>query len=671
MCNPLFPMSYVVKKGMIRLSEVVNIKLYLIIIFFTNPFIVLQAAAQMSRVVVSSPDGHIEVRISSAKGQAWQYSILHGGQTVIWPSSLGLVRDDEDFHSGLELTNASPVQKLSDRYSLFTGKKTLAHYKANKRVLQLKNSKGKKMEIIFQVSNDGVAFRYYFPENENSTKTILEEKTSFQFDTQAKAFLQPMSVAKSGWERTNPAYEEHYQKNISVGTPVPNEAGWVFPALFQTGNHWILISETGLDSNYCGSRLHAHSTGGNYRIAFPDEKEVIGDGNRLPRSRAPQYSPWRILAIGSLKTIVESTLGTDLAAPALNFDRSFIRPGISSWSWIMSKDDSIVYSEQKKYIDFAADMKWAYCLIDAAWDQKIGYEKIKELAQYAASKNVGLLLWYNSAGNWNTVKYTPKDKLLTQKDRIAEFSRIRAMGIKGVKIDFFGGDGQSVIRYYHEILLDAADQKLMVNFHGATIPRGWHRTYPHLLTTEAVRGFEMVTFNQQDADAEASHVAMLPFTRNAFDPMDFTPMNLYRIPTRVVRKTTPAFELATTILMLSGIQHLAESPDGMSRMPVFIKDYLRKLPVQWDEVKYLDGYPGRFVVIARRSGKQWYLAGINGEDAEKLITLNLNPFKKKKAWLIADGDAPPSMKQETITIPTNKKLSLTLKPRGGFVLVLE
>ena len=645
-------------------------KYYSLIIFFKT-FIVLQAFAQMSRVVVSSPDGHIEVRISSTKEQTWQYSIQHNGQTIIYSSSLGLIRDDEDFHAGLFLVDVSPVQKISDRYSLFTGKKKLAGYQANKRVLHLKSSKGNRMDVIFQVSNDGVAFRYHFPGRENATRFILEEKTGFQFDSLAKAFLQPMSVAKSGWERTNPAYEEHYRKNIAVGTPAPHEAGWVFPALFQTGDHWILISEAGLDSNYCGSRLQAISTGGNYRIGFPGEKEVIGDGNRLPRSRGSQYSPWRILALGSLKTIVESTLGTDLAAPALNFDRSFIRPGISSWSWIMSKDDSIVYSEQKKYIDFAADMNWAYCLVDAAWDRKIGYEKIKELAQYAAGKNVGLLLWYNSAGDWNTVRYTPKDKLLTQKDRIAEFSRIRAMGIKGVKIDFFGGDGQSVIRYYHEILKDAADQKLMVNFHGATLPRGWHRTYPHLLTTEAVRGFEMVTFNQQDADAEASHVAMLPFTRNAFDPMDFTPMNLYRIPTRVKRKTTPAFELATTILLLSGIQHLAESPDGMSRMPEFIKDFLRKLPVQWDEVKYLDGYPGKFAVIARRSGNQWYLAGINGDDVEKSIDLDLTPFKQKKALIITDGDAPPTMKKETIAIPANKHLALTMKSQGGFVMVLE
>ena len=642
-----------------------------IITIFISPLFTLQAGAQMSRVVVSSPDGHIEVQVSSTKEQTWQYSIQHSGQTVVYPSSLGLVRDDENFHSGLVLVNTSPVQKISDRYSLFTGKKKQVSYQANKRVLQLKSSKGKRMDIIFQVSNDGVAFRYHFPDKENSTRSILEEKTGFQFDSLTKAFLQPMSEAKSGWEKTNPAYEEHYRKNIAVGTPAPNEAGWVFPALFQKGDHWILISETGLDSNYCGSRLHALSQDGNYSIAFPGEKEVIGDGNRLPRSKGNQYSPWRILALGSLKTIVESTLGTDLAAPALNFDRSFIRPGISSWSWIMSKDDSIVYSEQKKYIDFAADMNWEYCLVDAAWDQKIGYEKIKELSQYAAGKNVGLLLWYNSAGNWNTVKYTPKDKLLTQKDRIAEFSRIRAMGIKGVKIDFFGGDGQSVIRYYHEILKDAADQKLMVNFHGATLPRGWHRTYPHLLTTEAVRGFEMVTFNQQDADEEASHVAMLPFTRNAYDPMDFTPMNLYRIPTRVMRKTTPAFELATTVLLLSGIQHLAESPDGMSRMPEFVRDFLRKLPVQWDEVKYLDGYPGRFVIIARRSGNQWYLAGINGEDAEKSLTLNLTPFKQKKAILISDGDAPPSMKKEAMTISTNKKHTLTMKPRGGFVMVLE
>ena len=291
------------------------------------------------------------------------------------------------------------------------------------------------------------------------------------------------------------------------------------------------------------------------------------------------------MVIGSLGTIIGSTLGTDLAAPAIKMDKSFIKPGFSSWSWIMSKDDSIVYSEQVRYIDFAADMNWKYCLVDANWDRNIGYDKMKELATYAGKKGVGLLLWYNSAGDWNTVKMTPKSKLLTQADRLSEFALLKKMGIKGIKIDFFGGDGRSVIKYYLDILKDAAAAGLMVNFHGATIPRGWARTFPNLVTVEAVKGFEMITFNQRDADVEANHCTMLPFTRNVFDPMDFTPMNLYKIGSRVQRKTTSAFELATSVIFLSGIQHFAESPAGMSQVSSTVKEYLRKLPTRWDEVK--------------------------------------------------------------------------------------
>jgi hypothetical protein len=350
-------------------------------------------------------------------------------------------------------------------------------------------------------------------------------------------------------------------------------------------------------------------------------------------------------------------------------DLSFVKPGKASWSWINSKDDFIVYDEQKKYIDFAADMKWQYCLIDAAWDSKIGYDKVKELTAYAATKGVGVLLWYNSAGSWNTVKYTPKDKLLTHADRVKEFSRLKEMGIKGVKIDFFAGDGQSVIKYYQDILKDAADYKLLVNFHGATLPRGLHRTYPHLMTTEAIKGFEMITFNQPDANEEATHCAMLPFTRNAFDPMDFTPMNLYKINTQVKRQTSSGFELALSVLFLSGIQHFAESPEGMSHVPEAVKEFLRILPTQWDDVQFIDGFPGKYVVIARRSGSKWYISGINAEGAEKQVKLNTAAFGKKQAYLITDGAEDLSF--TTSKEAPKKETSVTMKPKGGFVMVVE
>ncbi|WP_217902298.1 glycoside hydrolase family 97 catalytic domain-containing protein [Siphonobacter sp. BAB-5385] len=406
---------------------------------------------------------------------------------------------------------------------------------------------------------------------------------------------------------------------------------------------------------------------GEYFIGFPDAREVIKDKNLKPRARGTFQSPWRVLTIGNLATLIESTAGTDLALPAQKVDADFIKPGRASWSWINSKDDFIVYEEQKKYIDFAANMHWPYCLIDVNWDQKIGYEKIAELAQYAKTKNVGLILWYNSAGDWNTVKYTPKGKLLERQGRRDEFARIEKMGIKGVKIDFFGGDGQSVIKYYQDILLDAADYHLLVNFHGATLPRGWARTYPHLMTAEAVRGFEMVTFEQKDADNQPTHAALLPFTRNAFDPMDFTPMNLYKIPTSVKRKTTSAFELATSIVFLSGIQHYAESPEGMAHVPAFAQELLRQLPNQWEDVKFIDGYPGKLCVVARRSGNRWYVAGINGEAKEKELKLDLSFLSKAKATLITDGE--PMFTQQSVT-PSNATV-VTVKANGGFVLVTE
>jgi alpha-glucosidase len=625
--------------------------------------------AQVSAHTVSSPDTYIVASIIADAKQV-NYKINYKGQEVLRQSKLGLIRQDEDFVNDLHIVSVSGREKVTDQYKLFTGKRRNNHYSANRLVVHTTNGNGKKLDIIFQVSNDGVAFRYFFPEQANGVKTIIEEATSFHFDTSTRAFLQPMQVAKTGFEHSNPAYEEHYKQNIPVTDTSTFGAGWVYPALFHYKDTWMLITESNVDSSYCGTRLQSQSPDGEYRVGFPDPREVFTGKGYLPVSKLPFYSPWRIITIGSLKTIVESTMGTDLAKPAVRINTAFVKPGKASWSWIMSKDDSIVYTEQVRYIDFAARMNWQYCLVDAAWDQKIGYDKVRELSKYAASKNVGLLLWYNSSGDWNTVKYTPKSKLLTHEDRVKEFSRLKEMGIKGVKIDFFGGDGQSVMKYYIDILNDAAQFQLLVNFHGATLPRGWERTYPNLVTMEAIKGFEFITFSQRDADAEPSHAAMLPFTRNAFDPMDFTPMNLYKIESsRVQRRTTSAFELATSVIFLSGIQHFAESPRGMEHIPAYVQDFLKELPTRWDDVRFIEGYPGKYVVLARKAGNKWYVACINGENAERTINLDLAFFKKSKGNLITDANKVLSF--TTTSVQSNSTKQVKVQPHGGFVIVLE
>jgi hypothetical protein len=541
------------------------------------------------------------------------------------------------------------------------------------RIIETQTASGKKMNIVFRVSNDGVAFRYEFPETSTDVKHINAEATSFHFFDGTRAWLQPKTEAQSGFEHSNPAYEAHYEMDIPTGTPSPGPNGWVYPALFKYNDVWMLITEAALGRTYCGTALQQQSPNNEYKINFPEAPEKFTNGALNPQSTLPWQTPWRIIAIGDLKTIMQSTLGTDLALPAKKVNVDFIKPGKASWSWILKKDDSTVFKVQKEYIDFASGMKWQYCLIDAGWDKSIGYDSIKILADYAKQKNVGLLLWYNSAGDWNTVPFTPHSKLLTHESRVQEFSRLQTMGIKGIKVDFFGGDGQSMINYYQDILEDAAYYHLLVNFHGATLPRGWQRTYPNLMTTEAVYGYEMITFNQKDADVAPQHMIMCAMVRNAFDPMDFTPMNLYKIP-HINRVTTSAFELATSVIFLSGIQHYAESPDGMAHVPEYVKNFLRALPNSWDYVKFIDGYPGKLYVVARKSGSKWYVAGINGENKEKQLTLDLSFLQNKKGMLIISGSDnadESSFNQKNITIPSAGKINITLKGYDGFVAVFE
>ncbi len=615
---------------------------------------------------VYSPDRKIRADFTVKNGSP-VFTAWYGNKKVLEESSLGLERADEDFTQGLKLISVTPQTIVRDAYQIKNAKRSSINYVASKRVFRVRNMKGSNMDIIFQVSNDGLAFRYFFPDYPTDWKTIKREATAYHFNNNSRAWLQPMSVAKTGWQQCNPAYEEGYRQGVPVGTP--SQVGWVYPALFWSNDVWLLISEANLDNTYCGTRLINDSASSIYKVGFPDPREVFTGKGLLPQFKDPSGSPWRIVAIGNLKTIIESTLGTDLARPKLKIDSSFIKPGKASWSWINSKDDSIVYSEQKRYIDYAHEMGWRYCLIDADWDTKIGYDSIRQLADYASTKNVGLLLWYNSAGDWNTTPYHPRSMLLTQQQREKEFARLQSMGIKGVKIDFFGGDGQSVIEYYLDILRDAAKYKLLVNFHGATLPRGWQRTYPHLMSTEAVRGFEMVTFDQRDADMEATHCAMLPFTRNAFDPMDFTPVNLNKVYTRVKRRTTSGFELALSVLFLSGIQHYAESPAGMELMPDFVQEFMKQVPEYWDDTKFIDGYPGKFIVVARRSGNKWYVSGINGEKNEKKLDLDLLFLKGKQGNLITDGTAPALFESKEISVPASGKVTINMKGEGGFVVV--
>lgn len=613
---------------------------------------------------LQSPDGRISVVLElDGQGQLL-YSISRDGAVVLRPSRMGLVLADRDLGRDLRTLQADAATTVEDAYTLAHGKQKEIAYRARERVYRATNPDGQVLQLTLRASDDGVAFRYRVDGSAPDGYRFEEELTSFAFAADSRAWLQPMAVAQTGFANTNPSYEEHYRMDIPVGEPSPSGAGWVFPALFHTAGGWALLSESGMDGGYHASRLQAQSPGGEYAIGVPMAAETFTGGALTAQGTLPLVSPWRIIAIGDLPTIVGSTLGTDLAEPAVA-PMPWVRPGLASWSWALLKDDSVNHETQQRFVDYAAAMGWPYTLVDVNWDRTIGYERIAELARYAASKNVRLMLWYNSSGDWNQTVFTPKSALLTAGQRRAEFARLQQMGIAGIKVDFFAGDGQSMIGYYRDILRDAAEHELLVNFHGSTLPRGLQRSFPNLMTMESVRGLEFITFTQDNADPAPAHMAMLPFARNVFDPMDFTPTVFGDIP-GIERRTRSGFELALPVLYLSGLQHIAEIDEGMAQVPAHVREYLGDVPVLWDESRLLDGYPGQFAVVARRSGDTWHVAGINAGEEDRQLQLDLSFIGARAGEMIGDGATPREFSRSGVQ--AGGTVAVTVRDRGGFVM---
>ncbi len=635
---------------------------------------VLERGSSTSHTI-SSPNGKIQVSLFTDEQGKPLYAVRLAGKEILKPSAMGLVRSDGSFAEKLSLVRVSGPQVVRDSYNMLLGKKKHCVYEAVRRVFTLKNAGGETMDITFQVSNDGLAFRYAFGQVSQKTCSVEQEKTSFAFAADTVSWLHPMQPGKSGWQQTQPSYEEHYEVEQPVGRPSPTGEGWCLPALFRTaGGAWVLICDSDVDESYCAVRLANDSTGGVYRIAFPHPKEHRGEIDPFkPQIQLPFESPWRVLVIGqSLNTIVESTLMTDVAAPCKLADSSFVRPGRAAWHWLRYGDDSSNPQTIEKFIDLASQMHWEYVLVDCNWDKNIGYEKMADIVRRAGEKNIGVILWYNSNGQWNTAPMTPKNRMYERAVRRQEFALLQKMGVKGVKIDFFGGDKQATMKLYLDILKDAADFAIMVNCHGSTIPRGWQRTYPNLVSMEAVKGMEYTTFDQRNADLQPQHCCILPFTRNAIGSMDFTPVVLNPAIRGSRLRTTPAFELALSVIFESGIQHFGLVPDEIQLMPDFVKEFLQKVPVVWDQTRFIDGYPGKCVVMARRNGDTWYVAGINGQNSEETLNVDLS-FLGKGKWngiLITDDPGRIFIKKslESVNSSANR---LELKPYGGFVIIAQ
>ena len=622
---------------------------------------------------VTSPDGKVAVVMELVEGGQPCYRVMYEGVDVVERSALGLKTNIGDFTKGLVLKELKQ-QAVSDTYKLRNIKQSCVDYEATEGVATyaLKDkSEMPVMDIVFRVSNRDVAFRYRIqPQKETRVCVVTEEASGFVLPEGATSFLCPQSKPMGGFARTSPSYETPYTCDEPVGKNGWGE-GYTFPCLFKTGENWVLISETGTDGGYVGCRL-LNEQGGSYRIGFPQAGELNGAGATSAAVALPCETPWRTITVGPLANIAETTVAFDLVQPKYKASQEYIY-GKGSWSWIIGMDPSCNFDEQKRYIDFSAAMGYQSVLIDAFWDQQIGYEKIAELARYGKEKGVGIFLWYNSNGAWNDAFQTPIGKMNNSRIRREEMKWMQENGIRGIKVDFFGGDKQPMMQLYEDILSDANDYGLLCIFHGCTLPRGWERMYPNYAASEAVLASENLHFGQGACDAEAYNACIHPFVRNTVGSMDFGGSALnkrYSADNQhgTTRRTSDVFALAVAVLFQSAVQHFALAPNNLEDAPAWAIDFMKSVPTTWDEVKLIDGYPGKYVILARKSGGRWYVVGINAQKETLKKTISLPMFAAGKALQLYSDDAQLNGSVKTIKQNKKQQLTITIPCNGGLVV---
>ena len=624
-------------------------------------------------VTVSGPDQRLQVAFDCQTDGGLAYSVVYDGKTMLENSPLGLETNMGSFVKGLKLERHE-IHSIDTVYEQSRIKASRIHYQANELTCHLTNAEGRQMAVTFRVSNNDVALRYSLPRQHGTGSVrIMSEATGFHFPEQTTTFLCPQSDAMIGWKRTKPSYEEEYKVDAPMSDRSQYGHGYTFPCLFRVGDDgWVLVSETGVDSRYCASHL-SDAENGLYRIAFPMPEENNGNGTVEPAFALPGSTPWRTITVGeSLKPIVETTVPWDVVEPRYTTKQDY-RMGRSTWSWILWQDDSSNFDDQVKYVDLAAALGYEYVLVDSWWDNNMGYQKMEKLVEYARSKGIGIFLWYSSSGYWNDIEQSPINKMDNAIIRKQEMSWMQKLGVKGIKVDFFGGDKQETMRLYEDILSDADDHGLMVIFHGCTLPRGWERMYPNYVGSEAVLASENLIFNQHFCDNEAFNACLHPFIRNTVGCMEFGGTFLNKRLNRgndggTTRRTTDVFQLATAVLFQNPIQNFALAPNNLTDAPQLCIDFMKQIPTTWDEVRFIDGYPGKYVVLARRHGDTWYVAGINATQEPLKLKVDLPMLSGKTVSCYKDDKKQQPM-CESLKVKADKKVQLDILPQGGVVLV--
>ena len=646
-----------------------------------GPLPAAMAAVLQDEKTVVSPDGKTFLKVGlKGDGQPYYkvgyYAEDKDGKKevmMVEDSPLGLVTNYGDFSRGLTWVKDQAGER-DIRYDLERSKASRVDKKATTFTVRLANAKKQEMEVEFVVEDHNVAFRYHLLKpGETGSVRVMSEATGFQFPGKTTTFLTPQSDAMIGWKRTKPSYEEVYKADAAMSERSQYGHGYTFPCLFHVGEDgWVLVGETGVDSRYCASRL-GDAQDGLYKLEFPMPEENNGNGTVEPAFALPGYTPWRTLTVAKdLAPIVETTITWDVVEPRFTTQNKY-KYGRGTWSWIVWQDGSINYDDQVRFIDLAAAMGFEYTLVDNWWDTNIGHERMEELIRYARSKGVELFLWYSSSGYWNDIQQGPINIMYDPITRKKEMRWLKEQGVKGMKVDFFGGDKQETMRLYEAILSDADDFGLMVIFHGCTMPRGWERMYPNYVGSEAVLASENMVFNQSFCDNEAFNACLHPFIRNSLGCMEYGGTFLNKRLNKgndggTTRVTTDIFQLAAAVVYQNPIQNFAITPNNLTDVPAFELDFLKAVPTTWDEVRFIDGYPGRYVVLARRHGQDWYVAAMNAGKETLKLTVELPMLAGSEVDYYHDGKDGKTPTMEDAKVGKNGKFKLTLPTNGAAVL---
>lgn len=641
-------------------------------LFYAFALLASQALAQS--ITVTGPNTRLKVDLA-VNGGIPMYSVSYDGKTILEKSPLGFIANTGNFSQGMSLIGQETSQ-INKTYTQDRIKRSVVNYAANELTVRLQNTNKQPVNIVFRVSNNDVAFRYEIPKSsETGSMVINEEKTGFDFPEYTTTFLTPQSDAMIGWKRTKPSYEEEYTPDAPMNTRSQYGHGYTFPGLFRIGNDgWALVSETGVDSKFCASRLSDATPEGLYTIAYPMPEENNGNGTSAPGIALPGVTPWRTITVGNnLKPIVETTVPWDVVEPRYESEHTY-QFGRGTWSWILWQDGSINFDDQIRYINLAAAMGYEFFLIDNWWDKNIGHKRMEELARYAQSKNVSPIVWYSSSGYWNDIEQSPTNIMDNPITRKREMKWLQKIGAKGIKVDFFGGDKQETMRLYEAILSDADDHGLMVIFHGCTLPRGWERMYPNYVGSEAMLASENLIFNQHFNDNEAFNACLHPFIRNAVGSMEFGGTFLNKRYNRTndggtIRRTSDVFQLATAVLFQNPIQNFALAPNNLTDAPEVALDFMKQIPTTWDETVFIDGYPGKYAVLARRHGNRWYIAGINAQKEPLKLSLNLPMLNNGDVVVTYTDGKQGEPQRKELSVKTATSVPVTIQPNGGVILM--